>query len=193
MLPVLFTIGHSNHTIAKFVALLRTNGVTAVADVRSSPRSSYHPQFNREALAGSLKDAGIVYAYLGEELGARRTEPECYSGQRVDFSRVARSPLFERGLKRVAEGLKTWTIAMMCAEKEPLECHRSALICRYGEHRLGRPGHIRDDGTVESMEELEARLLTLAGLPGSDLYRSREDRLEEAWQWVENRVAWRRP
>jgi len=189
----LFTIGHSNHTFEHFAGLLLQNGITAVADVRSTPQSSYNPQFNRDAIAESLKQAGIAYVYLGDELGARRLEPECYRGDRVDFSDTARSALFERGLKRVVEGLKSFDIALMCAEKEPLDCHRSALICRFGERLLGRPGHVREDGTVESQDQLEARLMQLAGQPENDLFRSREERLDEAYAWLEARVAYRRP
>jgi uncharacterized protein (DUF488 family) len=189
----LFTIGHSNHTIEHFTGLLLQNGITAVADVRSTPHSSYNPQFNREALAASLKEAGIAYVFLGEELGARRLEPECYRGDRVDFADTARSPLFERGLKRVVEGLKAFDIALMCAEQEPLDCHRSGLICRYGERLLGRPGHVRQDGSVETQDDLESRLLQLAGQPAQDLFRSREERLDEAYRWLEARVAYQRP
>jgi uncharacterized protein (DUF488 family) len=189
----LFTIGHSNHTIEHFTGLLLQNGITAVADVRSTPHSSYNPQFNREALAASLKEAGVAYVFLGEELGARRLEPECYRGDRVDFADTARSPLFERGLKRVVEGLKAFDIALMCAEKEPLDCHRSGLICRYGERLLGRPGHVRQDGSVETQDDLESRLLQLAGQPAQDLFRGREERLDEAYRWLEARVAYQRP
>jgi uncharacterized protein (DUF488 family) len=189
----LFTIGHSNHTFEHFTELLLTNGITAVADVRSTPHSSYNPQFNRDSRAESLKEAGIAYVFLGEELGARRLEPECYRGNRVDFAQTARSPHFERGLKRIVEGLKSFDIALMCAEKEPLDCHRSALICRYGERLLGRPGHVREDGSVESQDHLETRLLHLAGQPESDLFLSHEERLDEAYAWLEVRVAYRRP
>jgi len=189
----LFTIGHSNHRFEHFAGLLLQNGVTAVADVRSTPHSTYNPQFNRETLAESLRESGIAYVFLGDELGARRLEPECYRGNRVDFADTSRSALFERGLKRVSEGLRGYSVALMCAEKEPLECHRSALICRYGERLLGRPGHIREDGSVESHDQLETRLLDLAGLPENDLFRPREERLTEAYAWLEARVAYRRP
>ena len=190
---LLFTVGHSNSSFEKFSALLVQNGITAVADVRSTPHSAYNPHFNREPLAESLKAAGIAYVFLGDELGARRLEPECYRGRRVDFSLVSRSSLFYRGLNRVAEGLKTHSIALMCAEKEPLECHRTALICRYGEYRIGRAGHLLADGRVETQEELETRLLQLAGQPERDLFRSLKERLDEAYAWLEDRVAYRRP
>ena len=189
----LFTIGHSNQAFERFAALLLQNGVTAVADVRSTPHSSYNPQFNREAISESLNGMGIAYVFLGDELGARRLEPECYRGERVDFTFTARSALFERGLRRIAEGLKSYDVALMCAEKEPLECHRSALISRFGQHRIGRAGHIREDGTVESQDELESRLLALAGQPENDLFRSRDERLAEAYAWLEDRVAYRPP
>ena len=189
----LYTVGHSNHPFEEFAKLLMQNGVTAVADVRSTPHSSYNPQFNRETLSESLQGAGIAYVYLGDELGARRLETECYRGNRVSFADTARSAMFERGLRRVADGLKTFDIAMMCAGKEPLECHRTALICRYGAHRIGRPGHLRADGTVESHDELETRLLIAAGQPEHDLFRTREERLDEAYAWLEERVAYRRP
>jgi len=189
----LLTIGHSNHPFEHFSRLLLQNGITAVADVRSTPHSTYNPHFNRDPLAASLKEAGIAYVDLGEELGARRRDPECYRGDQVDFLFTARSPLFARGLNRVCEGLKQFDIALMCAEKDPLECHRSALICRHGANRLGRPGHIRPDGSVETCDDLETRLLDLAGQPQTDLFRSREDRLDEAYAWLEKRIAYRRP
>ncbi|HVJ66545.1 MAG TPA: DUF488 domain-containing protein [Caulifigura sp.] len=189
----LYTVGHSNHAFEEFARLLLANGVTAIADVRSTPHSTYNPQFNREAISDGLREAGIAYVYLGKELGARRLEPECYRGNRVDFASTSRSALFEQGLKRVAEGLKRFDIALMCAEKEPLECHRTGLICRYGQHRIGRAGHLRADGTVELQDELESRLMFAAGQPEHDLFRSREERVADAYAWLEERVAYRRP
>jgi uncharacterized protein (DUF488 family) len=73
-----FTIGHSNLEIGKFVALLKQHGIQAIADVCSSPYSQYNPQFNRELLQKSLQEHGIAYVFLGQELGARRSERECY-------------------------------------------------------------------------------------------------------------------
>ncbi|QDT56149.1 hypothetical protein Pan44_42000 [Caulifigura coniformis] len=189
----LLTIGHSNHPFETFAGLLLQNGITAVADVRSTPHSSYNPQFNREPLAARLSDAGIAYVFLGEELGARRLEPECYRGDQVDFLLTSRSALFARGLKRVSEGLKQFDIALMCAEKDPLECHRTGLVCRRGASHLGRPGHIRPDGSIETCDDLETRLLDLAGQPRTDLFRSLEDRLDEAYAWLERRIAYRKP
>src|SRR5688500_9570232 len=102
--PGLFTIGYSNHSCETFLNLLRVQGVTAVADVRSSPFIRYNPQYNREVLALALEEAGLHYVFLGQELGARRSEPECYDAGKVRYDRIARTALFQKGLERVRRG-----------------------------------------------------------------------------------------
>jgi uncharacterized protein (DUF488 family) len=76
---MIFTIGHSNHLIEAFIALLHRHGITAVGDVRSHPYSRYVPQYSREPLQAALTQAGIEYVFLGKELGARSENPACYS------------------------------------------------------------------------------------------------------------------
>lgn len=126
----IYTIGHSNHTIEGFISLLLKYDITAVADVRSTPYSRFNPQYNREPLSVALKKAGIAYVFLGEELGARPEDPACYVNGRVDFDRVAVREQFRRGLSRVLAGADKYHITLMCAEKEPLDCHRTILVCR---------------------------------------------------------------
>src|SRR6266705_3804026 len=99
-----FTIGHSNLEFPRFAALLNQHGIQAVADVRSSPYSQHNPQFNREPLQRALREQGLSYVFLGEELGARRSEPECYVNGKVDYSLIARTPSFMRGLDRLVQG-----------------------------------------------------------------------------------------
>ena len=123
-----FSIGHSNLELARFVALLKQHGIQAVADVRSSPYSQYNPQFNREPLQRALREQGISYVFLGEELGARRSERECYVDGRADYSRIAQTPAFVRGLDRIIQGAAKMRVAMVCAEKDPLDCHRCILV-----------------------------------------------------------------
>src|SRR5580693_8211913 len=102
----IFTIGHSNLEFAKFLSLLKQHNIQAIADVRSSPYSQFNPQFNREPLQRALQENDIAYVFLGLELGARRSERECYVGDRADYSRIARTPAFQRGLDRVVRGAK---------------------------------------------------------------------------------------
>ena len=127
-----FTIGHSTHAQERFVALLELHAITAVCDVRSKPYSRLNPQFNREELEKALTAHAIAYRFLGRELGARSDDPTCYEDGKVKYQKLAETDLFKRGLKRVLRGLKeNFRIALMCAEKEPLECHRTILVARY--------------------------------------------------------------
>lgn len=156
--PTLWTIGHTTHTVEAFIALLKQQGVTAVADVRSQPYSRRLEQFNREPLAAELKAAGIGYLFLGEELGARRTEIECYVGDRADYGRIARLPKFRAGLDRLRQGAGRHQIALMCAEKEPLDCHRTVLVCRHLRDEF-HIRHILADGSIEEHSQTEKRLV----------------------------------
>src|SRR5262245_44177666 len=186
----LFTIGHSDHAAGVFLDLLGRHGVMALADVRSSPYSRRYPRFNREALAAELERAGIRYVFLGAELGARRSEPECYEGGQARYPLIARSPHFAQGLERVRQGTEKYRVALMCAERDPLTCHRAILVCRHLRDSMSPIQHIREDGRLESHEELEARLLAAAGLPEGDLFQSRAELLEQAYDWQGERIAY---
>ena len=150
----LLTIGHSNHAIERFVGLLTRHGVTALGDVRSFPRSRFNPQFNRDRLEAALRDHAIGYVYLGDALGGKR-----------DFGGVAASPAFQAGLDRVRGGVARHRIALMCAEKDPLDCHRFMLICRQLRRDLAIR-HILADGALEPQDATEDRLLAATGLAG---------------------------
>src|SRR5687767_4784038 len=113
----IFTVGHSIHPIDRFINLLVRNQIEVVADVRSSPFSKFNPQFNRDELQASLKHAGIRYVFLGKELGARSDDPACYVAGKVQYERLARTPLFQAGVDRAMEGSGKFRVALMCAEK----------------------------------------------------------------------------
>ena len=185
-----FTIGHSTHSAEAFLALLRQHGVNAVADVRSSPFSRFNPQFNREVLEGILKSNSFYYVFLGKELGARTEDRSCYEGGRVKYGRLASTPLFQSGIDRVQRGAERFRIALMCAEREPLECHRTLLVAKALAERGVPVVHIHSDGHLESHEATMERLLKIAGLAEADMYRSREDILSQALARQEERVAY---
>jgi uncharacterized protein (DUF488 family) len=183
------TIGHSNHAIGKFIELLRQHHVTAIADIRSSPYSQMHAQFNREALAGALKQAGIAYSFLGKELGGRPSDRTCYENGRVQYRRVAATPIFRSGLDRVLAGVQSYRIALMCAEREPLECHRTLLVAPELEKEGIAVLHVHADGRTESHPDAMSRLLGLFRLADEDLFRSRSELVEEACYRQQERVA----
>lgn len=159
----LYTIGHSDHVFGQFVSLLRLHGVGAVADVRSRPHSQRLPQFNRETMEGALKSENIHYVFLGEELGARRAEKDCYVDGRADYRRIAGTPAFHEGLKRVQQGLSKMRVALLCAEHDPLTCHRMILVTRHLRPACPEIQHILRDGTLEANHQTELRLIRELG------------------------------
>ena len=168
-----FTIGHSTHHLEAFVALLRRYEVAQVMDIRSRPYSRFNPQFNRESLARSLAQCGIVYVFLGAELGGRSDDPSCYENGRIRYDRVAATPSFRRGLGRVVRDAGGRTVALMCAEKEPLNCHRTLLVAQALATREVTVRHILADGGVETHAAAMKRLLAIhGGGPQGELFAS---------------------
>lgn len=157
-----YSIGHSNHAMDRFIALLREHGVGVLVDVRSNPYSRMR-HFGRERLAGSLSHSGVRYGWLGEQLGARRTESECHVDGRPDCRRILALAAFRTGIDRLLTGAEAYVIAIMCAEREPLDCHRTVLVCRALRRRGVRIRHILYDGSIEEHEDTENRLLGLLG------------------------------
>jgi uncharacterized protein (DUF488 family) len=187
----LFTIGHSTHPLEKFLALLRSHSITAIADVRSNPFSQFNPQFNREPLVAGLSAAGIRYTFLGRELGARREEAECYDNGVVCYDRIATTVLFRTGLGRLHQEIASYRIALLCAEKDPLTCHRAILICRHLRQEVEPIYHILEDGRLESHTQAEKRLLSLCKLPARNLFQSREELVEQAYDIQGKHIAYK--
>lgn len=187
---LIYTIGHSTHRIERFVELLQTHGITALADVRSTPYSRFNPQFNRETLKQSLNEEQIQYVFLGEELGARSKDPCCYENGRVDFKKLTATASFQNGMERLQTGMATHSIAMMCAEKEPLDCHRTILVARELERRGITVAHILDDGSVEPHGKAISRLRRQLNIPEHDLFRSDAELIEETYLLQSQRIAY---
>lgn len=168
--PTVFTIGHSNHSSERFLALLQGAGITAVADVRSIPQSRRWPHFSRARIERWLAEAGIAYVFLGAELGGRPADPALMCEGRPDYGRMAALPSFQAGLDRVLDGAARYRIALMCAEREPLDCHRFLLVSRHLHDRGVRLCHILADGSIEPHERTEARLLQQTGMAVDALF-----------------------
>ena len=164
----LFTIGHSNHALMDFLALLRQHAVGVVADVRSAPYSRFTPHFSREALQGELESGGIGYVYLGRELGGRQGDPACYRDGRICYEAVAKTPQFHAGLARLEEVSRQHAVALMCAEKEPLHCHRTLLVSQALALKGREVAHVHADGRLEPHAAAMDRLLDLFGLGAED-------------------------
>jgi uncharacterized protein (DUF488 family) len=162
------TIGHSTHPIERFVELLRAAEVALVVDVRSIPWSRRHPQFGKERLARSLETAGIGYAWEGAALG----------GKGGSYAEAAARPAFGEALDRLIETEKSTALCLMCAEKEPLDCHRTVLVSRRLAERGATIEHLLADGGRRPHREVEEALLARSG---GDLFEDRAQLLTRAW------------
>jgi uncharacterized protein (DUF488 family) len=181
----LFTIGHSNLEIADFLAVLAAHSVRILCDVRSRPASFRFPQFNREPLESVLAPVGIRYEFLGETLGGRPADPRVYHEDGlVDYAARRRAPDFIAGLERALAISSAGAAVLMCAEEDPLQCHRFLMICPALLERGVTPVHIRRGGALESQSDAEDRLLVLHGfddVTSTSLFTSgREDALRDA-------------
>ena len=192
----LFTIGHSNHSFDEFLDLFQPHEIETIIDVRSAPYSRYSPQYNKDVLDKSLKSRGIEYIFLGKELGARRVEEDCYVNGQVKFEFIARLPVFQAGLERILKETKKREAALMCAEAEPLNCHRTILICR--QLKKIDPDlqiiHILGDGTTEPHTETERRLVRLHKIE-RELFgelSSNSNLIKKAYELQEEKIAFRK-
>lgn len=158
---IIYTIGHSNHEPEAFADLLQHFGVNCVIDVRSIPASGRFPQFNKAALSEFLNSKNIRYLHFGKEFGARHTAPELLDGEgKVDFEKVRQTEDFKNGVERLRAGLdKGFTIALMCSEAEPFDCHRFAMLSGFLERSGFEMKHILRDKTLKTNVQLENRLL----------------------------------
>jgi uncharacterized protein (DUF488 family) len=150
----IYSIGHSNHPIDRFLALLRRQGIQLVVDVRSSPYSRYVPQANRESLAQALEAAGIAYRWFGDRLGGKP------GGAVADYDELRASPAFRQGIAELLALASVQRVAMMCSEGDHRQCHRHKLIAPALLQNGAQVLHIQPDGSLVD-EDQEPRQLAL--------------------------------
>jgi uncharacterized protein (DUF488 family) len=192
--PSILTIGHSRHSLERFLSLLDAAQVTAIADVRSAPVSRFSPHFNKAALAAALSARGIAYAFLGKALGGRPERDELYTQGVADYEKMEAAPEFRAGLARLIQDAEQHRIAAMCSEADPLDCHRCLLVGRALAEAGIEVGHILPTGDIVSHAGIEDRLLRLEKLAEDNLLlRSRAERLAEAYRARGRKIAYAKP
>jgi Uncharacterized conserved protein len=188
----IFTIGHSTHSMADFLDFLLFYKIDALIDVRSTPFSRIS-HFNRDFLTQALKSSQIKYGWLGNQLGARRVEKDCYVNGQARYDNIAVLNVFKSGINRILKGSISHKIVIMCSEKEPLDCHRTLLICRELKRYKLNIRHILSNGRLEEHADTEERLMKLMNI-APNLFRlneSKEDLLEEAYNARSEQIAYR--
>jgi uncharacterized protein (DUF488 family) len=187
----LFSIGHSNIAAERFLALLRDVGVDTIADVRSTPYSRRFPWFSGKALAATLMQHGMTYLAYGDALGGRPRDATLYRDGVADYEAMARQPDFQMGLDRLLADAARSHVCLMCAEREPLDCHRCLLVARSLAARGLTIGHILHDGTVEPHAATEQRLLALTGASDDLFVTGQDERLASAYRRRARAAAYR--
>lgn len=186
----MYTIGHSTHSLNSFIALLQDNEVEAVADVRSTPFSRRFPHFNQDPLRRALSGYGIAYVPLGLELGGRGNPHSVRDAHgRISYRSIGDSPEFRGGLQRVESGSARMRVALLCTERDPLQCHRGILVSRVLAAHGTRVVHIHADGTTETHGDAERRLLRLVGARQPNLFQDEDELLAAAYDAQEARIA----
>jgi len=187
-MTAIYTIGHSRHSQDEFVNLLRSHQVTALADVRSHPHSKFMPHFCKDELRSLLATNGIRYVFLGDSLGARPADQRCYIEGKASYELIARTPAFAEGISRLMAGREKYRIALMCAERDPIDCHRAILVAHALEKAGATVWHIHSDGSTESHENLQERLLNTLGL-NTDMFQDGRNNLDKAFKLRGEQIA----
>jgi uncharacterized protein (DUF488 family) len=189
----IYTIGHSTHDEDRFARLLLRHEINIVLDVRSLPYSRHAPHYNRPFLQSWLSRIGVKYSFGGRTLGGRPENPAVYVGAQVSYDLVASTESFISSLRRVALGARSARVALLCAEVDPIECHRFLLLGRALFERLFDVQHILPSGELESHSDGEHRMLRANGLEQTDAFSATSDALRLAYERQGRRFAFTKP
>ncbi len=187
----IFTVGHSTTSQDTVVAWLKSHDVDVLLDVRSSPFSRYAPQFNRPALAEWIAFAGMRYVFGGKSLGGRPEDESMYEHGRASYSRMSKSHSFAAALRRLVVLAKAHSVALLCAEPDPLECHRFLLVSRVLHLNGIGVTHILPGGLAEEHADAERRMVRTLGLSQGNLFDVTTDVIRSAYEIQEGRFAFR--
>ena len=195
-LKPLFTVGHSILEFDNFAALLKDHDVELVVDVRSTPQSARLPHFSLPAFEKLLLTEHLAYLFLGEELGGRPDDADAYRPDGlVNYQARRKSYAFQAGLSRLCKESEVRSVAMMCAEEDPLECHRFLMVCPELTQLGVSPLHIRKGSRIETQEAAEDRLLADTGfeaVAANTLFPgARAEALEDAYRLQSEKFAFR--
>jgi len=158
---VLYTIGYSGYALEEFLDEIKAHKISTVIDVRSVPYSQYHSDYNKEFLAATLKSNHIHYRNYANEFGAQQKNIDFYSPEGyLDFEKFSKSEQFLSGVKKIRTGMDAgYVCTLMCAEKDPMDCHRTIMISREF-HEMGmKVVHLLPGGLQQSQADVEERLL----------------------------------
>lgn len=197
MIDTIYTIGYAGYEIEAFMEELHRYHVSVLLDVRSSPYSSFYQDYNRETLEHTLRSQHIYYRNYAREFGARQPEHSYYPKGYLDFQLYTASPPFQDGVRKVEDSMeKGYCFALMCAEIDPIECHRAILVARAFARHGYEVLHLRPQMPPIPHQDLEAQLLDLY-FPDRDQFvlgqpmRDEKELLQEAYCLQNEKIGYR--
>lgn len=166
----LYTIGHGNRKPEDFLGLLKDFGIEYLIDVRSQPYSKFNSQFNQNEIKFFLERNGIKYVFMGDSIGGRPDDKSCYDIEgKVDYEVIRTKDFFLKGIERLKTAYnKNITVALMCSESKPCECHRSKLIGKVLDTDKIVMKHIDEKGKIKNQATVISELNK--GLSEFDLF-----------------------
>ena len=166
----IFTIGYGDRSIDEFIAVLKAHQLDYLIDVRSAPYSRFKPEFSKEALEKALQQQGIRYVFMGDQLGGRPSDPDCFIDGKVDYETIKTKGFYQTGIGRLQRAFNRQVrVVLMCSEGKPEQCHRSKLIAATLQNLSIPIVHIDEKNEAQSQDAVILRLtagqLSLFGEP----------------------------
>ncbi len=156
-----YTMGYSDLPCSVFLYFLKKEKIDTLVDVRTTPYSSYQPNYNKKEFKHFLESNDIEYLHYGDRLGGYYTEPAfLFEDGSVNYDNVRKRPVFQKGIDDLIDLLKQpRSVCLMCAEKKPQQCHRFILISRELQEREIQVIHIVPCIELIPNQKLEEELL----------------------------------
>jgi uncharacterized protein (DUF488 family) len=161
MINTVYTIGYSGFSIDDFVETIKDHNISLVVDIRSSPFSKHFPEYNKGSLEIYLKKNNIFYCNYAVEFGARQNDRKYYCNEGyLDFEVFSKSEQFLQGINKLCNRMEqNYTFVLLCAEKDPICCHRTILVARAFFERGYNVVHLLTNGKTITQQEVNTRLL----------------------------------
>jgi uncharacterized protein (DUF488 family) len=156
----IYTIGYGAREIKEFLAVLKSQQIDFLIDIRSKPYSRYKPEFSKQALQRNLQAQGIRYVFMGDTLGGQPDDRECYDeDDKVDYEKIRDKPFYQEGIGRLRQVWQNQLrVVLMCSEGKPEMCHRSKLIGQTLVNQDMSVAHIDEHDQLINQEDVLLRL-----------------------------------
>lgn len=160
---VIYTIGYTSFSIDDFLLQLKLYNIHCLIDVRSNPvASEYYQIYSKNTLEPILNKNKIYYRNYAREFGARQTDLLFYSNNQLDFQKFVNSQNFIDGVEKIKKGMALgYNFVLMCAEKDPINCHRAIMVGKGLRDQGLSVNHILSDKSIITQNDIETRLLNL--------------------------------